>query len=210
MIISAESLSDRIFSFVKGEVLSGRVKGGERISEEMLSNIFSCSSSPVREAMVKLQEYGLITIYPRRYAEVIKFSDSETKDFNDIRYMLEKHALESIDEGKLERNKDEINDALSECDSCLRRFDREKAFRSDARLHISLVKASENKELINLYLHFEAKIQILRITQFVSTENTMHYMRQHKAIWDLLRSGRKEETYPLLLDHISHTEPYTS
>jgi DNA-binding GntR family transcriptional regulator len=59
-----QSLSDMVVSYVKNRILSGTLKGGDRLIETDISNNFNISRAPVREAMRILNEQGLITFSP--------------------------------------------------------------------------------------------------------------------------------------------------
>jgi DNA-binding GntR family transcriptional regulator len=50
---------------LKDQILSGQLKGGMKIPEESLAEQFGVSRTPIREAIRRLAEYGLVTIKPR-------------------------------------------------------------------------------------------------------------------------------------------------
>ena len=70
--INKESLSDKVYALVKHQILSGELTGGMVISEEQLAQQFGVSRTPIREAIRRLSEYGLVIIKPRSHAMVYK------------------------------------------------------------------------------------------------------------------------------------------
>ena len=86
------SLSDQAYQYIKGLILSGEIKGGERIPEEKVGQSLGVSRTPIREALKKLSEYGLVHIKPRSYAVVINLEKEEAIQINEIRALLETYA----------------------------------------------------------------------------------------------------------------------
>ncbi|MBQ2259728.1 MAG: GntR family transcriptional regulator, partial [Spirochaetales bacterium] len=60
MKIVSQSLADQVYELVKSEILKGNIKGGEKIREDSLATQFGVSRTPIREALTRLAEYGLI------------------------------------------------------------------------------------------------------------------------------------------------------
>ncbi len=48
MKTKGQNLSDEIYNLLKAQILSGRLKGGEKIPEETLAKQFGVSRSPIR------------------------------------------------------------------------------------------------------------------------------------------------------------------
>jgi DNA-binding GntR family transcriptional regulator len=91
-----QSLSDMVVSYVKNRILSGTLKGGDRLIETDISNNFNISRAPVREAMRILNEQGLITFSPRKGNHVIEMGPAEIMEVFEIRTSLETQILRKI------------------------------------------------------------------------------------------------------------------
>ncbi|MDO8944225.1 MAG: GntR family transcriptional regulator, partial [Desulfobacterales bacterium] len=75
--IHRQSLSEQVYHYIKRLILSGEIRGGEKIPEEKVAQRFGVSRTPIREALSRLEEYGLIQIKPRSYAEVVALEPHE-------------------------------------------------------------------------------------------------------------------------------------
>lgn len=91
-----QSLSDLVVSHLKNRILSGTLKGGDRLIEMEISNHFNISRAPVREAMRILSEQGLITFSPRKGNQVIELKPAEILEVFEIRTSLETQILRKI------------------------------------------------------------------------------------------------------------------
>ena len=58
--LNENSLADQVFLHVKRMILSQQLKGGDRIPEGKIASTFGVSRTPIREALRKLQEFGLV------------------------------------------------------------------------------------------------------------------------------------------------------
>ena len=83
--IATLSKSDQVYLHIKDLIMHYVLKPGQKILEDEMANMLQTSRTPVREALRKLSSEGLITIYPKRYAEVTYFTPEMTKHLGIIR-----------------------------------------------------------------------------------------------------------------------------
>ena len=74
-------LRDVVFNTLRQAILTGELKPGERLMEIHLANKLGVSRTPIREAIRKLELEGLVTMIPRRGAEVAQITE---KSMNDV------------------------------------------------------------------------------------------------------------------------------
>ncbi len=89
MLSNGRAWLNRFYHYIKRLILSGKLKGGEKIPEEKIAQQFGVSRTPIREALRRLEEYGLVYLKPRSYAEVISFSPKDAEQVACIRAQLE-------------------------------------------------------------------------------------------------------------------------
>src|SRR5260370_24771786 len=83
------TLSQRVYKHLREEILSDRLPPGTELSEVALSRVLEISRGPIREAMGRLAAEGLITVRPRRRAEVRSLTPPELVDAYEVREALE-------------------------------------------------------------------------------------------------------------------------
>lgn len=76
-------------------ILSGELKPGEKVTEELLSAQLGISRAPVREALRLLGEQGLVEHLPRRGSRVVAWSAADILELFELRGVLEAHAVRS-------------------------------------------------------------------------------------------------------------------
>ncbi len=82
------SLPEQIAAQLAARITSGAYAPGPRIMEQAVAGEFAVSRGPVREALRLLEKDGLVTILPRRGAQVTNLTISEVKEIFDIRAAL--------------------------------------------------------------------------------------------------------------------------
>src|SRR5262249_29389077 len=84
-------LHGRRMTEVRRAMLSGRLKGGERLVEERLAEEHGVSRNPVREAIRALASEGLVEVAARRGASVLRLTEQEARETIEVRALLEGH-----------------------------------------------------------------------------------------------------------------------
>jgi DNA-binding GntR family transcriptional regulator len=189
---------------LKDQILLGQLKGGMKIPEESLAEQFGVSRTPIREAIRRLAEYGLVTIKPRSHAVVSIISPQEADDIAKVRVSLEQLAIDSIDEESYAEHVKELSRYAADCQYAMGIGDRATVFEQDSLFHLALVKASRNSALISICERLDAKIQQLRIAQNLPEDELSYYLGQHAQMMSMLKNGEKEACKHMLYEHITH------
>jgi DNA-binding GntR family transcriptional regulator len=82
------SLPEQIAARLSDRIIADVYAPGRRVMEQEVSAEFGVSRGPVREALRLLEKEGLVTILPRRGAQVTKLSIAEVREIFDIRASL--------------------------------------------------------------------------------------------------------------------------
>ncbi len=202
--IKQQTLADQVYFQVKNEILNGKFKANDKISEEDLADLYGVSRTPIRDALKKLADYGLIKIIPRSHAIVNSISPEEAEDIAKIRITLEQFSVDNLTIESLNENFENLCRYASECQFALSMSNKAKVFENDSLFHLTLIKATNNITLIELYNRLDAKVQLLRLEQDTSMDDLGKYISQHSEIINLLKNGEKGKVKELLNAHIMH------
>jgi GntR family transcriptional regulator, rspAB operon transcriptional repressor len=87
--VSREPMARQVTRALRQAIVSMRIAPGEMLSEQDLADRFGVSRSPVREALIKLSEAGLVRVLPQRGTQVVKISKAAVEDARFIRLAVE-------------------------------------------------------------------------------------------------------------------------
>ena len=94
MLKNGGLMRDGVYERLRDEILSCDLGPGSRIHENYLAQRYEVSKSPVRDALLRLQEQGLVEVMPRKGYRVCPVSVADARDLYEIRLLLEKASLE--------------------------------------------------------------------------------------------------------------------
>lgn len=86
--IKRGALAEDIVTYVRGQILGGEMKPGQKIDQEAIAESLDVSRSPIREALVVLGQEGLVTITPRRGAFVADITPEDVIDHYELFGMI--------------------------------------------------------------------------------------------------------------------------
>ena len=200
----AQSLADQVYSLIKGEILRGDLSFGERIREDELAARFGVSRTPVREAIRRLAEYGLVKIAPRSHAAIARIDESEGRDIAEVRIALESFAIDHLNPAIFKEKLPLLSHYAAICQFSLSTGERDKSFELDSLFHITLIEIAGNAALSELYRHLDARVQLLRVKQGLDEETLVRFLSQHGELLALLKADRKQEAKNLIRFHVLH------
>lgn len=202
--VKRQSYADQVSSYIKGQILSGELRQGDKIVEEKIADEFGVSRTPIREALTRLQAYGLVNIKPRSYAEVVRIGEKEAGDIAQLRLRLEDMSFQLLCTRPNPAAMVQLRKIAEEARDALLRGDKAGYFEAVSVFHTTAADSCGNGQLSIVYHQFESKVQLLRIAQDVPIERLEIYMRQHFDIVELLESKRCSAIEELLKFHIVH------
>jgi len=202
--IDRKTISDQVYDHIKRMILSGKLIGGEKIPEIRIADQLNVSRTPVREAIRKLSEYGLVVLKPRSYALVAKINPKEARDISLVRLSLEKLSFRSFVAVATPEDLAFLHDVAVRCKESNRAEDYGGAYELDSLLHLEIARRTTNRELFHMLRTIDAKLQLLRLKQHLPPEKLSGYFDQHEVLIQLVGARQLAEIDALLERHILH------
>jgi len=85
---------DVVYAGLRRAIVEGRHPPGARLREQHLADEYAVSRTPIREALLRLQNEGLVVVERNRGAHVRVLSDREVVEVYELRARLEAYAAE--------------------------------------------------------------------------------------------------------------------
>lgn len=192
------NLTEQAYRSVKRQLLNGSFSEGSKLTEESLSSALGISKSPVREALMRLESEGLITIESRRGAYVRKFSVKEVHDLYDVRALLEVHSVSIaiITPDLLEQ----MEASIERTRSYLAAGDKLGHIEEDIHFHSLIASSTGNAEFGKILDNVQQKSLLCRMATFHLSATTAPM--SHQKIYAALRDGDRQRAQREMHDHI--------
>lgn len=194
------TLRDKALAQVRQAILSGKLKPGDRLIEQELSEEMGISRLPIREAIASLEHEGLVTIEPYKKTVVTKLSPKEIDEIYSIRELLELHALQLL----MRENASAAVARLEEVIRCMEEgwTDVESDFvGNDFAFHESLCKMTGNSMLHKLWLMLSTKI-LVYINIEANRSSLPLMVENHRKLCRLIAAGNLAAASEALKRHL--------
>ncbi len=95
-LLEVRPLREQIYEYLRGEIQAGRIKPGEFIQLNAISQRLGVSKTPLRDALIQLESKGFVSILPRRGVLVNTLTVEDIKNMLEIVGALESAVLISV------------------------------------------------------------------------------------------------------------------
>ena len=142
-----QPLSSSLFSRLQTDILTGKIRSGEKLTEQRICEQYSVSRTPVREALRQLEMDGLIESIPNRGAYVIGLSLQDIGDMYQLRKIYEIQAVRWAIERITEEELDQLEETFEFMEFYTMKSDKEKMLNINTHFHQLIYSASHNRML---------------------------------------------------------------
>lgn len=172
----------RVRERLRSDILTGEFDAGSRLKIAMLSEKYSVSQMPIREALQQLQGEGLIRIEPNKGASVRKIDEMFVSNLYDIRAALEAMLTRLATPNLQAPQRDAMRKIQASYEAAVRRGDSEQAAQLDAQFHQTVYQATGNVEAVEWVERQRGLIQCLRRKYGFGPARTPAIIREHRSL----------------------------
>ena len=200
-IVNNNSLNDVTYNKIKDDIMNMTLEPGTDVSVQKLSERYGVSRTPVREAVVRLQQSGLVVIYPQRKTVVSKIDLQRVREEWFIRTSLEAAVVDEF----IHKCSELVIDAMQEIVNKQKKYLDKEYFREfytkDNRFH-QLIFETAGEELSwttieNVASHYNR----LRLLCGKMSGIDQEVMEQHEKIIEAARQRDSEAMRGVVSDH---------
>ena len=210
MIIEGESISieEKIYRALEEDILHGRLSGGTQLREMALAARFESSRTPVRSALHRLAEDGLVVLNANRGATVIGITDNDIDDIYAMRIRLEGLASRLAAERMTPEKKAELSSIVHLSEIFSKSGDDSSGSELDSKFHKMIYEASGSRYLCKTLSELHRNIKACRASALCDRERARLCITEHKQILDAIIAGNGDEAERLTAFHINQALLY--
>lgn len=205
-ITRPQSLTDAVLERLRYEIVSGKLKLGQMLSERVLAEKLGVSKSPVREALAQLRLEGLVRIVPQRGAFVFTLSSEGVRQICEFRRMLERTALTLALEREPETLARTWAAIVVEMGHAREAMDDRRYLDADTTFHTTLFDLCGNDYISGAYNLHLGKIAALRTHLSVKPQHTELSFQEHGEMAAAITRGDLAQTLAILDTHIDRSK----
>lgn len=200
------SAADDAFLRLRERMIRGEIAPGEMLSENELAAELGVSRTPIRQALIRLQDEDWLTIYPKRGALVLDISPREARAIADAAVLLESDGVRRANPDALLALAPELGDLVCRHEAALAAGDVELFVRLTLLFHRGFVEVGDNPVLLAMYdrLRHRKAMMLIRDRDEI-LPRAAEIVAEHRALVVLARAGDAEGFRLALAEHVTRT-----
>lgn len=183
MELNNAPLYNSLLGKLQKDILTGKLKPGQKLTEQNLCETYGVSRTPVREALRQLETDGLVENILNRGAFVIGMTDQDYEDMFELRKAYEIQAVKWAIERISEEEMDRLEETFEFMEFYTLRNDIEKMLTINNGFHQVIYEASHNRMLQKLLASYQNYLRYKGMDSVYDDNYLTTVLEEHRAIF---------------------------
>ncbi|MFI7447643.1 GntR family transcriptional regulator [Nonomuraea sp. NPDC049714] len=197
--IDRRLLRDDVYHRLRDAIVDGSLAPGEQLRDAELAAWLGVSRTPVREALLRLAEAGLVIAQPGRSTTVSSLNVRDVREARDVVAAMHELAVREAVGSFTEAHLDAMREANDRFRAAIERGDVEAALRADDDLHGIPVTVASNRALTSVLDQFTPVVRRAERLRFSSLGGRASLAR-HDDLIRLCAAGDAEQAAAVAFD----------
>jgi DNA-binding GntR family transcriptional regulator len=189
--LANHSLADAIADRLRADIQSGVYAPGDRLVERRLAGRFGVSHIPLREALARLVEEGLVVRPPRRGARVASLSPRMLEEVSSLRVVLEQFAMRQLQGRFTPAARDELQEIVDGMTRAAEQHDLAIVHKLDQEFHEYLWRLTDHTLLMEVAGQLRSRVSHFyrAAAAPLGPDGLRRHAETHRELLDLIASG---------------------
>lgn len=199
---SAGSIAPQLLRLLRDAIVRGELLPGTVVSEADIARRFGVSRQPVREAFIKLQEAGLLSIRPQRGTVVQRISVDAVFDARFVREAVEVAVVRACAELRPKGLDRRLGELIATQEEAACAADAPAFLRLDEAFHRAMAEGIGRSFAWTALESIKAQMDRVRFLSFEGATPLPELIRQHRAIARAIKAGNPDQAEAALRAHL--------
>jgi len=190
-----------VYRVLRAAILDGTVPPGGQLRERDIATDLGISRSPLREALTRLEEEGLIVKIPFRGAFVVEVSAQEVAEIAQIRLLVEPYAGELALEALRGPERPTLTQTIEDFQQAAEKNDIPASIDAHLQFHRLFYDFSGHGVLRGLWAGWETKLRLYLMVDHRSYSNLHDIADEHERLAAVALEGDTEAFRRELAQH---------
>jgi DNA-binding GntR family transcriptional regulator len=195
-------LGDRVYQAVLDKIVTGELAFGAQLRADLLAEQLEVSTTPVRDALNRLEKDGLVVKPPYQSWFVRDFGEQEIRNLYELRAGLECFSVRLACARITPAELDLLREQQRKGESALKRqrMDSYRIYNQD--LHAGIMQAAKNSQLISVASQISLQIQMLAAKTIGVSGRPTRALQEHARLIELVAVKDARGAEELMERHI--------
>lgn len=195
--------ADEIFSRLYADIVDLKLPPGTKLSESDIAKQSDVSRQPVREAFIRLNNMGLLTIRPQKATLVSKISSADVIHANFIRTAVEVEVVRKACECATENEFKQFESNLAAQKDAASKNEANTFHSLDYEFHRLICVAADSEFAFATIAKNKSQVDRLGVLRLANEENMMELTRDHSEIVNAMKNKDIDDAIALTRTHLS-------
>lgn len=203
---TAPLLKDIAYQQIKENILDEKFPQGSFLSERELIEILQMSKTPIKNALVRLETEGFVTISSKQGIIINELSLNRIIDIYNLRVALETYVCSQITGKLTEEQCQKIEENLDFTEEMANQLDIKGFTRADHDFHLLLCESLGNQEIHRILLNYQDHLQRITLLHLKKDPQRMvQFWQEHVNIYQSLKNGEQKAS-ELIEEHLQQSK----
>ncbi len=198
------SLANQVYEALLHDILSGKYKKGELITESGLSKELGVSRTPIREAILRLSQERLLKDR-QMGSEVIGISKEDVEDMLNVKRLLEPEIAEGLAENLTDEGMEKLGEIVDQQEYYSQKNDYEKVMILDTEFHTVLYGESGSNVYSQILEQTHKKLLRVRLSSLRNEKRINESTGEHRELFDILKTKDAGKIRRQLMKHLENS-----
>ena len=199
-----QSLADAVADRIREAIWSGAYAPGDRLVERRLAHEFGISHIPLREALARLTEEGLVERLPRRGARVASLTPRMLEEVSSLRVVLEQFVVRRLEGRFTPEAHAELQLIVDRMTEAAEAHDLVRVHETDQRFHQRLWELTDHTLLVEVAAQMRSRTSHFYRAAAASLgpDEVRRHADSHQQLLDVIASGNRRAAERAMKDHV--------
>jgi DNA-binding GntR family transcriptional regulator len=197
-------LSEKIAERIRGFILKGTLKQGERLTEPSLSKLLGISRTPIREALRLLEIEGFVELIPRKGAVVKTITDKDVDEIFELKIRLESLAAKNSAKNMTDFDIDKLKNINEKIRNLIGTNNVSQLIKLNSEFHEQFMSKCENLRLLKFLESLSLQFKMATAYSFSVTGRIKQVVEEHEMLIDAFEEKNEDKVEKLVEMHNSN------
>jgi DNA-binding GntR family transcriptional regulator len=196
-------LADEATDRIRDAILSGELSPGEKVGEAELSRVLTVSRGPVREALVRLEQEGLVVSEWHKGTTVVDFTKSDIRQLATLRLALEQMAASEASREATREDFRRLQDIVAQMQAARLVGNDDALVRLDVEFHDAIYQAAHHPRLYAAWSTIRSQVALALLRRrALSDDYAGIVVGEHSELAKVLASNDPARMVELITSHL--------
>ncbi len=194
-------LADDVYEQILSAIVNGEIAPGDRLIQEKIAAEINISRTPVREALLRLEQEGILELFGRKGFAIREISINEVRDLYGAREAIEGYGAWWVAANRTPELLAVIEEKVA-AERALKVRDIEAEFHLNRDIHRTIVAQTDNKALLDMFDSIWGKGISLWLFAATRANQEPPDLAVHQQLLELISIGTPEEAQAAMIAHV--------